>query len=104
MANLFERLGRDRPSPPTKKAQETSPAQKLLDWLQRWNRSTISIRDVHNFGPNSIRDRKSMLDAAETLVKYGWLTPTKPHRYDMHKWQVVRKPIAHPIISTEQGP
>jgi hypothetical protein len=90
VANLFERLGQP---PLAKKVQETSPAQKLLDWLMRWTKDAISIRDIHNFGPNSIRDRKSMLDATETLVK--------AHRYDMRKWQVVRKPIAHPIISTE---
>jgi hypothetical protein len=98
VANLFERLGQP---PLAKKVQETSPAQKLLDWLMRWTKDAISIRDIHNFGPNSIRDRKSMLDATETLVRYGWLVPDKAHRYDMRKWQVVRKPIAHPTIPTE---
>jgi hypothetical protein len=101
MVGLFERLAERRSPPPTKKAREPSPAQKLLDWLQRWTKPTISIRDVHIYGPGSVRDRKSAVNAAEVLVKNGWLIPMKPHRYDMHKWQVVRKPIAHPIISTE---
>jgi hypothetical protein len=101
MADLFERLDRGRPSPPIEKAQEPSPAQKLLDWLQRWSKPTISIRDVHIYGPGSIRNRKSTIEAAEVLAKNGWLVPDKAHRYDMRKWQIVRKPIAHPIISTE---
>ena len=44
---------------------------------------------------------ENMLDATETLVKFGWLVPDKTHRYDMRKWRIARKPIAHPIISTE---
>jgi len=77
-----------------------SDAQKLLDWLQHWNKPTITTRDVHIYGPQSIRDRESTLSAAQTLVDCGWLTPLQVHRRDMHKWLVVRKPMVHPNVAT----
>jgi hypothetical protein len=87
--------------PPTTKAQKPLRAQKLLDWLQHWSKPTVSTRDICIYGPNSIRNRESAIDAAEILVKEGWLVPNKAHRRDTHKWQVVRKPIIHPTVATE---
>jgi hypothetical protein len=98
VVSLFERLDKGRPSPPTEKAQAPSSAQKLLDWLKRWNKPTVSWRDIRIYGPGSIRDKKSAVDAAEVLVRNGWLAPLKPHRYDMHKWQIVQRP---PIVAPE---
>ena len=72
MVSLFERLDKGRP-PPTRKAQEPSPAQKLLDWLQHWSKPTVSARDICIYGPNAIRDRQRAIDSAEILVKNGWL-------------------------------
>src|SRR5215470_111532 len=100
MATLFDRLDRGRPPPPTEKTQKPSPAQKMLDWLQRWSKPTISVRDVHIYGPRPLRGRKNVVDAAEVLVKNGWLTPLEPHRYDMHAWRIIRRP---PIISPKVG-
>jgi hypothetical protein len=100
VANLFERLDKGRP-PPTKKAQEPSPPQKLLDWLQHWTKPTVSARDICIYGPNSLRDRESAIDSAEILVKNGWLVPIKTRRRDMREWQIVRKPIIHPTVATE---
>jgi hypothetical protein len=97
--NLFQRLDRGRPPPPTKEAQKPAPAQKLLDWLQRWTKPTVCTRDILIYGPNSLRDPKSAIDSAEILVRNGWLVPVEPHRYDMHKWQIVRKPIIPPTIA-----
>src|SRR5262245_554327 len=99
--SLFDRLSAGRPQPideAIKRPQKIQHAQKLLDWLQRWNKPTVSWRDIHNHGPRPIRDRKSAIDAAEILVRNGWLVPLKPHRYDMHKWQIVRRP---PIVAPE---
>jgi hypothetical protein len=97
MTTLFERLAKNRPPAVEEKTKRgEDPAQRMLDWLQRWSKPTISVRDIHIYGPKSIRDRKSMIDAAETLVKNGWLTPAKTHRYDMRAWQIVRRP---PVIS-----
>jgi hypothetical protein len=98
--DIFERLDKGRP--PTKeviseRAQEIQHAQKLLDWLQRWNRPTVSWRDIHNHGPRP-KDQKKAIDAAEILVRNGWLVPLRPHRYDMHKWKVIRKSIVAPEV------
>jgi hypothetical protein len=104
--NLFERLDRGRPAPPTKEVQKSlpdpklQPAQRMLDWIQRWTKNTICIRDVRQYGPNSLRNPKSMIDAAEVLVKNGWLEPAESHRYDMRKWRVIRRP---PIIAPKVG-
>src|SRR5262245_32131520 len=98
MASLFERLDKGRPSP-IKKTQKPSLAQKLLDWLQHWTKPTVSARDICIYGPNSLRDRRSAIDAAEILVKTGWLMPNKTRRHDMHEWQIVQKPIIHPTVA-----
>jgi hypothetical protein len=100
VASLFERLDKGRP-PPTKQAQEPSPAQRLLDWLQHWTKPTVRAREICIYGPNSLRDRKRVIDSAAILVKEGWLIPIKTRRYDMCEWQVVRKPIVHPTVATE---
>src|SRR5262249_41993810 len=96
-ADIFKRLSKGRP-PPIERSPKIQHAQRLLDWLQRWSKYTVSWRDIHNHGPRPIRDRKSAIDAAEILVRNGWLAPLKPHRYDMHKWQIVRRP---PIVAPE---
>ena len=96
--DIFSRLSSGRPLS-IEKAQDRSAAQKLLDWLQRWDRPTVCRRDVRIYGPSSVRDRKSMLSAAETLVRYGWLVPIDPGRYDGHKWRIVRKPVVRPTVA-----
>ena len=103
MANLFKRLdeGRLRQTEEgieqqrksaTISSYELSSEQKLLNWLQRcWTKSTVTARDIYAYGPYSIRDRRdreSMTDMAEILVKHGWLIPIKAWRRDMRKWQV----------------
>jgi hypothetical protein len=75
MTNLFERLAQSRPAP-TEEKVKVDPAQKLLDWLQHWSKPTISTRDIHIYGPNSIRDRESAINSAQTLVDCGWLIPS----------------------------
>jgi hypothetical protein len=75
--------------PPTDR--NSAPSEKMLDWLvNRWRGSTISTRDILQFGPGSLRDRKSAIATAEILTAHGWLIPLKAHRYDMKKWQIVR--------------
>lgn len=83
---------------PIKKPQEPSPAQRLLDWLQRWRKPTISSRQICQFGPRPKQNRDSVIKTAEILVKHGWLTPIKTHRPDMRHWQIVRRPIVHPSV------
>jgi hypothetical protein len=102
MVSLFERLGQLSPPPATKKAEKPLPDQKLqqaqlmLNWIQRWAKDIICIRDVRQYGPNSLRNPESAIDAAEVLVKSGWLEPAELHRYDMRKWRIIRRP---PIVA-----
>jgi hypothetical protein len=101
VGNLFERLATMVP-PSAEKTQEPvpnknpEPAQRMLDWIQRWAKDTICISDVRQYGPNSLRNPKSIIDAAETLVRTGWLEPAKSHRYDMRKWRIIRRP---PVVA-----
>jgi hypothetical protein len=86
--------------PPTlAKTQKPSPAQKLLDWLQRWNKPTIRAADILIYGPHSTRKRKDADDATEVLVRHGWLTPLKTNQRNWRQWQIVRKPIVHPTLA-----
>ena len=94
--DIFKRLSAGRP-PSVEKAQDRSPAQKLLEWLQRWDKPTVRVRDIRIYGPGSLR--KNVTNSAEVLVKNGWLTPVQTHHG--HKWRVVRKPIAQPTIAAE---
>jgi hypothetical protein len=84
---------------PAQKTQKPAPAQKLLDWLQRWNKPTICAREILIYGPRSTRKRKDANDATEILVKHGWLVPTKTKQRDWRRWQIVRQPIIHPTIA-----
>jgi hypothetical protein len=97
---LFERLGKERTAPPTKKAQKP-PAQLLLDWLQRWTKDTVTAREICIYGPNSLRDRKRALDAAERLVRNGWLIPLPARKYHHYEWQVVRRTILDPAVTAD---
>src|SRR5262249_45287657 len=108
MATLFERLNKGQPT--LMKAPEPSPAQKLLDWLQRWNKDTITTSEICVWGPRPLRNRKRALDAAERLVRNGWLIPigvrrrtnrVKARKYDSHAWQVVRRPVLDPNVTTD---
>ena len=98
MANLFERLAQGRPP-----AEEPTPqpvplatpreALRLLDWLQhKWPQPTITARNIHQYGPRPIRDKKRTLEAAEILEKRGWLIPLKTDHCNAKKWQITIGP------------
>jgi hypothetical protein len=90
----------DPKSEPTKQPQK-DPAQKLLDWLQRWGKPTVTMRDIRIYGPKSIRKQKSTIGtAAETLVKTKWLTPIKPHPPGTHAWKITHKPTIYPPVAS----
>src|SRR5262249_62010590 len=87
----------------TKTAQQPpgpSPAQRMLDWLQRWPHETVSVRDARIWGPKLFRDPQKAVDAAQVLVRNQWLIPTKPRRREPYRWQVVRKNIVHPVVES----
>src|SRR5215469_5878525 len=77
---------------PIRETQEVSPEQKLLDWLQRWNKDTICAKNILQFDPNSIRKQKAADNATAILIKHGWLIPTKTKQSNWRRWQIVRKP------------
>src|SRR5215467_10918246 len=86
----------DDPTPPAKQSRKNDSAQRLLDWLQRWNKDTVCVRDVHIYGPHPLKGQKNIVAAAKVLVKNGWIAPIKMRRYDANKWQIIRRP---PIIA-----
>ena len=98
MASKETFLFADNP-PPAKEAQKLQPAQKLLDWLQRWDKPTVCVGDIRIYGPKSLRTREKAVNAATILVRNGWLTPIRLRRYDAHKWQITRKLIVQPNVA-----
>ena len=104
--NIFERLlGKGRPpvEEAIKQPEVIQHAQRILDFLQRWNGSTVRIKDLNNHGPRP-RDRESLLTAAAVLVENGWLIEIPVNRYDGHTWQIVRKPIVRPCVAVPTNP
>jgi hypothetical protein len=69
---------------------QVPPAQRLMAWLPRWPKATISVRDVRLYGPNSLRDPKIASGAIEILASYGWLVPVMTRRHDSKWWEIVR--------------
>jgi hypothetical protein len=100
MANLFERLSKERPTP-NKKTHQLEGAQKLLSWLMRWRKNTITAREIRIFGPYAIRDQKRALDAAKKLVINGWLIPLPARKYHHYEWQIVRRTTLDPKVITD---
>jgi hypothetical protein len=104
MVNLFERLNK---RPPAAEPREKLPrddlehAQRLLDFLQRCQKPTITEREIRIYGPQSIRDRKSAIRSAEILVHFGWLTPIRSAYYNGRMWQITRKPIVGPSVAAD---
>jgi hypothetical protein len=86
---IFERLNRGRP--PAEAAIEQpsqEPAQLLLNWLQRWDKPTVSTKNICQFGPYSLRNGERALRSAQVLAALGWLAPLTAR-----EWLVVRKSL-----------
>src|SRR5262245_18129246 len=99
VANLFERLSRERPAETKTKRPHEDPAQRLLNRLQQWPKPTIYTRDILRFGPRTVRNRNSATDATDILVKHGWPIPNKTNQRNRREWQIVRKPVIHPVLA-----
>src|SRR5882762_9285626 len=55
------------------------PIERLLDFIvNRWPKPAIRVREICQFGPGSIRDRKSAIALTEILAQNGWLAPLPP--------------------------
>jgi hypothetical protein len=69
------------------------PIEKLLDWLiNRWPKPTVTSKNILQFGPTPLRNRKSARATAEKLAAAGWLTPLKTRRYNEREWRIERGP------------
>src|SRR6516164_7206854 len=96
---VFNRLARSRPAKTEIELPRQNSPQILLDWLlQHWHRPTISVREIGVYGPRPIRDRETMINSAEALVRHGWLTELNAHRHDRRVWHIDRKPVIHPTV------
>jgi len=109
-ANLFERLSgsQSTPAPLEKKdhhkrrdEEALFAAQRLLDFLQRWPKDTVRLTDIQTYGPNSLRDRKSAIRAAEILVNHGWLARQPTRHYKARLWRIARKLTVRPAVTYE---
>ena len=97
--NLFDRLAKGRPAE-TAIEQPPSDAQKMLEWLLRWPKPTVSACEIYQCGPGSIRsDRERAIKSAEVLAKHGWLTALKTRQRNYRIWEITRKPFVHPTIA-----
>jgi hypothetical protein len=56
-----------------------TPAQRLLDWLQRWPKDVISVRDIQQRGPRAVRATQQNMIARSRSWSgtVGW-DPAKP--------------------------
>jgi hypothetical protein len=79
---------------------EISPEQKLLDWLQRWPKETVSLRELQQSAPRAVRTQGDIIDrSVEVLVRHGWLTPLQSHRRDRREWQITKRPTVYPTVN-----
>jgi hypothetical protein len=99
VANVFERLIERRPPAEKTPPKPRDPAQRLLDFLQRWDGDIISTRQVRIYGPRSSRSRKNAIDAIETLARHGWLSRVKAPQRNTLQWRINRRPIANPVVA-----
>jgi hypothetical protein len=100
-ADLFSRLAGGRP--PTeisaKQSQKIRHAQKVLDFILRWNRPTVRSRDLRIYGPRP-RDRNSAHDSTTILIQCGWLSSVPSRRYDSREFRIMRKPVVCPTVAS----
>ena len=99
MTTIFDRLDQGRPASVEEKVK-VSPTQRLLDWLQTWNKPTICAREILMYGPRPTRNQKDADAATKVLQKYGWLVPLETNQRNWRQWQIVRKgPVIYPKVA-----
>jgi hypothetical protein len=79
--------------------QKLQAAQKLLNWLLRWPKETVSAREIRQFGPSATRDPQDAMNSAEILTRHGWLSPMQSKRRDRREWRVIRRPTIFPTVA-----
>ena len=69
--------------------------QRLLTWLlTSWPEARVSLPDIYQRGPNSIRDKARAHRCVTVLVDHGWLVTASPGEVDgtyrRQVWRIVR--------------
>jgi|SRR5215472_3038703 len=100
MSNLFDRLDARRP-PVEQKLQQPNHAQRMLDFILRWPRSSISVSDLMTYGPRPKQNAEGVRKLATILEKQGWLTKRDTPKKNMLHWNITRRPIIHPELTTD---
>ena len=96
---IFDRLNRGQlPAETAIKQPPKTSAERLLTWLPRWPRDTITVRQLRNYSP--LRDRKEAIAAAEVLAANGFLTSTQAQRPNTYAWKIIRKNIINLTVGT----
>ena len=55
---------------------DIADAQRVLDWLRyRWDSPLVSVADICQLGPNSMRTARRARELAGILAEHGWLIP-----------------------------
>lgn len=64
-------------------------AKKLLDWLQARPRepNKVSIQNICQFGPTSLRSKAAADDAMRVLSDHGWVTPLNARGTSFSIWR-----------------
>jgi hypothetical protein len=112
MTGLFDRLRAGQPLltettslPKEKVEQPLKNLELLLDWLlNRWPKDLVTLRDIQAFGPGPVRNKDVALTLMQILSARGWVFPAEPHRYDMKRWEIPRKPTAQPQPTIQLQP
>ena len=91
-SNLFDRLRRPPAAEAAIEQPSKDPAQRMLDFLQRWPGESISRTEMMIYGPRPKKNAEEVLKLATTLEKHGWLTPKSTPQKRMRHWNIVRRP------------
>src|SRR5262245_32159969 len=100
MTTIFDRLSKGRPAPVEEKTDELDHAQRMLDFILYWPRPSISVPELMTYGPRPRKNAEEVLKSATVLERQGWLVAKKMPRKDMRHWDIVRRPIIHPKLTT----
>jgi hypothetical protein len=81
------------PNVPPADHRSATPTEQLLAFVvNRWPGTTVSTRNIMQFGPGCLRERKSAIVTAKILVEHGWLHPLPTRQHRGRAWQIVRGP------------
>ena len=86
-------------TPPKPAPTKQDHAQRMLDFLLRWPRPSISTSDLMIYGPRPKKNAEEVLRLATILEKHGWLSKKDTPKKNMHHWNINRKqPVVRPLL------